>query len=377
MNSLNENTKIIYVGLDVHKDTYSACSFDVRNQEYFGQTKMKATSRNVINYLERISKRYNDEVMIVAGYEAGPTGYDLYRDIQNAGYGCTVIAPTTIRKSNSKVKTDAKDAKLLAETLAYHTYSPVAVPDQKILAMKEYTRARNSKKAKLTKAKQELLSFMLRTGKVYQKKANESYWTVKHFDWLKEIKYEDYWLQESYDTYLKSIQELMTEIKIMDDKIRMMSEDELIKDKVDRLICFSGIDVMIAVSIIVEIFEFTRFQSAAAFSHFLGLCPSEDSSGQKEKRGKITKAGNCNVRKLMTEAAQSIKQTKAVKSKRIIQRQMGSDTKVIAYTDRGVKRIRTKMKAMEMRGVKSNVATIAGARELSCFIWGMMTDNIA
>ena len=116
MTTLNENTKIIYVGLDVHKDTYSACSFDVRNQEYFGQTKMKATSRNVINYLERISKRYNDEVMIVAGYEAGPTGYDLYRDIQNAGYGCTVIAPTTIRKSNSKVKTDAKDAKLLADT---------------------------------------------------------------------------------------------------------------------------------------------------------------------------------------------------------------------------------------------------------------------
>ena len=134
---------------------------------------------------------------------------------------------------------------------------------------------------------------------------------------------------------------------------------------------------MIAVSIIVEIFEFTRFQSAAAFSHFLGLCPSEDSSGQKEKRGKITKAGNCNVRKLMTEAAQSIKQTTSVKSKRIIQRQMGADTKVIAYADRGVKRIRTKMKAMEMRGIKTNVATIAGARELSCFIWGMMTDNIA
>lgn len=377
MTTLNENTKIIYVGIDVHKDTYSACSFDVKNLEYFGQIKMKATSRNVINYLNKISERYNNDVMIIAGYEAGPTGYDLYRDVQNAGYGCTVIAPTTIRKNSSKVKTDARDAKLLAETLAYHTYSPVAVPDQKILAMKEYTRARNSKKSKLKKAKQELLSFMLRTGKVYQKKANECYWTVKHFKWLKELKYDDYWLQESYDTYLKSIQELMIEIKIMDDKIRTMSEDELIKDKVDRLICFSGIDIMIAVSIIVEVFEFTRFQSAAAFSHFLGLCPSEDSSGLKEKRGKITKAGNCNVRKLMTEAAQSIRQTTAVKSKRIIQRQMGADTKVIAYADRGIKRIRTKMKAMEMRGVKANVATIAGARELSCFIWGMMTDNIA
>jgi len=377
MLNVNENTKIIYVGIDVHKDTYSVCSFDEKNKEYFGQIKMKASSRNVINYLERISKRYNDEVMIVAGYEAGPTGYELYRDIQDAGYGCTVIAPTTIRKSNSKVKTDSKDAKLLAENLAFHTYSPVAVPDQKIFAMKEYTRARNSKKTKLKKAKQELLSFMLRTGKVYQKKENEKYWTVKHFNWLKEVKYEDYWLQESFDTYLTTVRELLTEIKYMDDKIKTMSEDELIKDKVDRLICFSGIDIFIAVSIIVEVFEFTRFQSAAAFSHFLGLCPSENSSGLKEKRGRITKAGNCNVRKLMTEAAQSIKQTTSVKSKRIIQRQMGADTKVIAYADRGVKRIRNKMTSMEMRGVKSNVATIAGARELACFIWGMMTDNIA
>lgn len=377
MTTVNENTKIIYVGIDVHKDTYSACSFDVKEQEYFGQVKMKATSRNVINYLERISKKYNDEVMIIAGYEAGPTGYDLYRDVQEAGFGCTVIAPTTIRKSNSKVKTDTRDAKLLAETLAYHTYSSVAVPDRNIFAMKEYTRARNSKKSKLKKAKQELLSFMLRTGKVYQKNKNESYWTVRHFRWLNEVKYEEYWLQESFETYLKTVKELMAEIEIMDDKIRIMSEDELIKDKVDRLICFSGIDIMIAVSIIVEIFEFTRFQSAAAFSHFLGLCPSEDSSGLKERKGGITKAGNYNVRTLLTEAAQSIKKTTAVKSKRIIQRQLGADTKVIAYADRGVKRIRTKMKSMEMRGVKSNIATTAGARELSCFIWGMMTDNIA
>lgn len=377
MTNLNENVKIIYTGIDVHKDTYSVCSFDARKQEYFGQIKMKASSSNVIKYLQRISNRYDEEVMIVAGYEAGPTGYNLCRDIQDAGHGCTVIAPTTIRKSNSKVKTDSKDARLLAETLAYHTYSPVTVPVQKIFAMKEYTRARNSKKAKLKKAKQELLSFMLRTDKVYQKKENEKYWTVKHFNWLNEVRYEDYWLQESFDTYLKTVKELLVEIKMMDDKIRTMSEDELIKDKVDRLICFSGIDIMIAVSIVVEIFEFTRFHSAVAFSHFLGLCPSEDSSGLKEKRGRITKAGNSNVRKLLTEAAQSIRQTTSVKSKRIIQRQMGADTKVIAYADRGIKRIRTKMKCMEMRGVKPNVATIAGARELSCFIWGMMTDNIA
>ena len=377
MNILNENTKIIYCGFDVHKDTNSACCFDPQKQEYSGQTKFKATYKNTVSYLQKMKKIHGEDVFIVAGYEAGPTGFGLCREIQKAGFACAVIAPTTIRKSNSKVKTDTKDARLLAETLAYHTYSQVQLPDEKVEAMKEYTRARNSKKSKLKKAKQELLSFMLRTGKVYPKKQNESYWTIKHFAWLKEIKYEDSWMQEAFETYLTTVTNLMADVQLMDEKITQMADSELIKEKVDRLICISGIDIMTAVSIVVEIFEFTRFQTARSFAHFLGLCPSEDSSGQKERRGSITKAGNGVVRKLLTESSQSIKRTSIVKSKRIIHRQEGASPSVIAYADRAVKRIRTKMLSMERRGIKSNIATTAGARELACFVWGMMTDNIA
>ena len=377
MNRLNENTKFIYCGIDVHKDTNSACCFDPQTQQYFGQTKFKATYRNTINYLQKINQLNDEEVLIICGYEAGPTGLGLCREIQKAGFSCVVIAPTTIRRDNSKVKTDKRDAKLLAETLAYHTYSPVQLPDEKIEAMKEYTRARNSKKLKLKKAKQELLSFMLRTGKVYPKKQNEGNWTSKHFAWLKGIQYEDPWLQESFEVYLTTVRNLMVEVQFMDERIIQMADDEEIKEKVDRLICISGIDIMTAVSIVVEIFEFTRFQTARAFAHFLGLCPGEDSSGLKEKRVSITKAGNSVVRKLLTESSQSIKKTSKVKSKRIIQRQKGASPMVVAYADRAVKRIRTKMFMMERRGVKTNVATTAGARELACFIWGMMTDNIA
>lgn len=377
MNILNENTKIIYCGFDVHKDTNSACCFDPQKQEYSGQTKFKATYKNTVSYLQKMKKIHGEDVFIVAGYEAGPTGFGLCREIQKAGFACAVIAPTTIRKSNSKVKTDTRDARLLAETLAYHTYSQVQLPDEKIEAMKEYTRARNSKKSKLKKAKQELLSFMLRTGKVYPKKQNESYWTIKHFTWLKEIKYEDSWMQEAFETYLTTVTNLMADVQLMDEKLTQMAGNELIKEKVDRLICISGIDIMTAVSIVVEIFEFTRFQTARSFAHFLGLCPSEESSGQKERRGSITKAGNGVIRKLLTESSQSIKRTGIVKSKRIVHRQEGASPSVIAYADRAVKRIRTKMLSMERRGIKSNIATTAGARELACFVWGMMTDNIA
>ena len=226
MNRLNENTKFIYCGFDVHKDTNSACCFDPQTQQYFGQTKFKATYRNTINYLQRIKQLYDEEVLIICGYEAGPTGLGLCREIQKAGFSCVVIAPTTIRRDNSKVKTDKRDAKLLAETLAYHTYSPVQLPDEKIEAMKEYTRARNSKKLKLKKAKQELLSFMLRTGKVYPKKQNEGNWTSKHFAWLKGIQYEDPWLQESFEVYLTTVRNLMVEVQFMDERIIQMADDE-------------------------------------------------------------------------------------------------------------------------------------------------------
>ena len=219
MKILNENTKIIYTGFDVHKDTNSACCYDPQTNEYFAQTKFKASYKNTIHYLNQIKSRYNGEVLIVSGYEAGPTGFGLCREIQKAGFGCTVIAPTSIRKNSSKIKTDKRDARLLAETLAYHTYSPVQLPDEEMEAMKEYTRARNSKKSNLKKAKQELLSFMLRTGKIYPKKANENYWTKKHFAWLKEIKYENKWLQESYENYLVEVTGLMAEIVLMDDRI--------------------------------------------------------------------------------------------------------------------------------------------------------------
>lgn len=377
MKILNENTKIIYTGFDVHKDTNSACCYDPQTNEYFAQTKFKASYKNTIHYLNQIKSRYNGEVLIVSGYEAGPTGFGLCREIQKAGFGCTVIAPTSIRKNSSKIKTDKRDARLLAETLAYHTYSPVQLPDEEMEAMKEYTRARNSKKSNLKKAKQELLSFMLRTGKIYPKKANENYWTKKHFAWLKEIKYENKWLQESYENYLVEVTGLMAEIVLMDDRIAKMAEDERIKENVHRLVCIPGIDIMTAVSIIVEIFEFTRFQSAGSFCNYLGLCPSEESSGLKERRGKITKSGNCVIRRLLTESTQSIKKTGIVKSRRICERQKGMDLAVVAYADRAAKRVRTKMKSMEIRGVKSNVATTAGARELACFVWGMMTGNIA
>ena len=162
-------------------------------------------------------------------------------------------------------------------------------------------------------------------------------------------------------------------------KIREIAELEIIKDKVDKLVCFLGIDVTTAVETVVKIHDFTRFATAAQFVSYLGLCPGEDSSGKTKNMLPLTKAGNKRVRALFCESAKAIKRTNPYgeKSKRILERQKNASPEIVAYADKATKRIRTKMKHLEERGKNYNVSSAAGARELACFVWGMMNGKIA
>lgn len=369
---------IIYVGADVHKDTYSLCCFTVKEKQLFGETTIPADSALVIKYLKRIEKGQQTPCLFVVGYEAGPTGYGLCRDLQKAGYSCVVMAPTTIKRaSGERVKTDRKDAQMLAQTLAYDTYRPVYLPTKEFEAVKEYTRARNTMKNRVKKAKQNLLSFLLRMGNSYPESG--SYWTQKHFAWLKTIQFADPILQLTFDEYYCSLNELINKLALMDAKIEEISQLPAFKKSVDKLVCFCGIETHTALSLVVEVGDYNRFTSATSFSSFLGVCPGEDSSGQRIRRNSITKTGNVRLRLLLTEAAKGIKRSslKYGKSKRLLLRQKNADPSVIVYADKGSRRIRAKIEAMEKRGVHCNIATTAAARELACFVWGMMTDHIA
>lgn len=370
---------IIYVGMDVHKDTYSLCCYDFRNNEIFSEMKTKATTKHVTKYLAQIKKARGEDTLFVCGYEAGPTGYGLCRGLQKEGYSCVVMAPTTMTNPDGKkrVKTDRIDARALSRILAYKSYSPVVLPSEELEALKEYTRARDSKKTMLKRAKQELQSFLLRNGKVYPETGNS--WTIKFFKWLESLEFSKEYLQESFKEYLSEVYTLKAKVEQMDAKIEEIAQLDLIKDKVDKLVCFPGINIQTAVAITVEIGDFQRFANAQQFSNFLGLCPGEDSSGKHIRKLGITKAGNNRLRRLFSESAKAIKMTNAYgkKSRRILERQKGAPADIIAYADKAAKRIREKMRSMENRGKHSNVASIAGARELSCFVWGMMTANMA
>lgn len=379
MESITQNEKVLYVGIDVHKDTYALCCFDFHRNELSDEMSVKGTTKAVIRYLEAIKQKHREELVFVCGYEAGPTGYGLCRGLQQAGFGCVVMAPTTMANPEGKrrVKTDRIDARAIARILAYKSYRQVYLPSEAMEALKEYTRARDAKKRMLKKAKQELLSFLLRNGSTYPESGK--YWTEKFFTWIKTVQFSEKWMQEAFSEYLAEVYSLKAKIALMDAKIREIAELEIIKDAVDKLVCFAGIDVTTAVETVVEINDFTRFATAAQFVSYIGLCPGQDSSGKSKIMLPLTKAGNRRVRALFCESAKAIKRTNPYgeKSKRIQMRQKNASAEIVAYADKATKRIRTKMKQLEWRGKNYNVASAAGARELACFVWGMMNGRIA
>ena len=368
---------IIYVGIDVHKDTYSICCYDARTDRYLYEHKMMATTANVLKYLRKVKEQVGGETEFVCGYEAGPTGFGLCRDLLKADVPCVVMAPTSLKRSGGKkVKNDRIDARHLAKDLFTKDFSSVHISSEKEEAIKEFCRMRRSLMTELKTARLILLSFLLRQGKKYDDGCK--YWTNKHRDWLKKVSFNEHYLQEVFDEYMISVNSLENRLKTVERRLDEICGDEEVKPRVEKLVCFCGIDKLTAISIVSEVGDFMRFGKAWHFSNFVGLTVGEDSSGGREKLLGITKAGNCYLRRLLVEAAKSIKRSnpRGEKSKRLLERQYGNPPEVIAYADKCRYRLKKKIIRLERRGKHVNVATTAAARELACFVWGMMTDHI-
>lgn len=367
---------VIHIGIDVHKDTYSLCSFNFSSQNSFGQTRIASKSTLVIKYVRKLQKEH-PECTVLCGYEAGPTGYGLYRDLAKADIPCVIMAPTTLPKAPSNhVKTDRIDAEALARHLAWGTYSAIHIPTPEDEAVKNYTRLRNTRKKALERAKQNLLSFLLRHGRSFTEGKN--YWTIAHYRWLKDQRFHDEVDQETFNEYLQEIHDQQEKVDRYTQRIEELATLDAYQDRVSKLRCFRGIETHTALSFIAEIGDFSRFANPQQFSSFLGLVPKENSSGQRERRGSITKSGNERLRLLLIEGANSTLRSNIYgkKSKRLLARQKGNDPDVIAYADRANKRLHRIYTNLVARGVHHNKATVAVARELSCFIWGMMTNRI-
>jgi transposase len=278
--------------------------------------------------------------------------------------------------NNRRVKTDKRDAGNIARCLAFRTYSAVYVPTTEDGAVKEYIRMRDDQKKALKIIKQQTLSLVLRHGHRFEEGKN--YWTIKHVTWLKSLNLGGV-LQESLDEYLITYDYLNDKIKRLEQRIEEFAGTERYSEKVKKLSCLIGVKTYTALSVVVEIGDFKRFPSAEKLASFVGLVPGEESSGEKQNRSGITKAGNTHVRKLLIEAAQGYaKGAIGYKSTDLKRRQSGNTPQVIAYADKANERLRRKFYRMTLKNkIHRNVAVTAIARELACFMWGLMTDNTA
>ena len=367
---------IVYVGMDVHKENYTLCCYcyDTDKVEY--KTTLPPDYKLILKYMERVRERYEGEVKFVCGYEAGCLGYSLYNQLKEHAVDCKILAPTTMAITNTnRVKTDKRDAANIARCLAFHTYSEVYVPDDEDVAIKEYIRMRDDQKLMLKKVKQQILAFVLRKGKRFE--GGKTYWTIAHVKWLKGLELEGV-DKETLSEYLITYKYLVDKIERFDQRIEELAHNEKYNEKVRNMSCLMGIKTHTALSMLVEVGDFERFEKASRFAAFLGLVPSEDSSSENVNRYSITKAGNSHLRRLLVEAAQSYTRGNiGHKSIALKQRQQGCDSEVIAYADKANERLRRRFYKMTLqKNVNRNIATTAIARELACFIWGINTGNI-
>jgi transposase len=360
--------------MDVHTTSFTLCCYSIENDNVFAVTQMKPDYKNVIKYLEQVKRNLNKDCYFLCGYEAGSLGYVLYHQLTDNNIDCVILAPTSMPKTNKKeIKTDKRDAAKIAKCLAFRTCSTVHIPTDEDNAVKEYIRMRDVEKDTLKKLKQRIGSFCTRNGRFY---SDGSKWTLKHLAWLKRQNFDNAVLQETFQEYLTLYYQAADKVALFDKRIEEFASQEAYREKVKKLICFLGIKTHTALATIVETGDFRRFASAQQYSAYLGLVPGESSSGNSRRITGITKAGNSHIRKLLIEAGHSYSRGSIRnKSKGLLARQTGNDPKVIAYADKANERLKRKFYRIVSRS-PWNVGVAAVARELACFIWGMMTDNI-
>lgn len=371
--------RILRIGMDVHSTNYTLCAMEPiigEDDRIFATIDVAPDYKNILLYIENLKMKLgmDYEYDIQCGYEAGCLGYSLYNELTAANVKCVILAPTTmLTPQGVRVKTDARDARMIAQCLSYGGYHAVYIPTQEDDCAKEYLRMRDDHKLALKKVKQQINAFCLRHGQHYA----QTKWTVAHWKWLKKLELSALY-REVLDEYMASYEEYVAKIERFDQRIEELASQERYAEKVKKLGCFLGIKTHTALSLIVETGDFGRFVKGNIYAAFLGLAPGEDSSGPKTNRTGLSKAGNGHLRKLLIEAAGGIcKGMVGHKSKDLKARQNGNPTGVIVYADRANTRLRSRYYKLIRQGKARNVAVAAIARELACFVWGMMTDNIS
>jgi transposase len=362
------NNSITYVATDTHKKQHRV-AIAYPNDEVIVEFSVKNTPSEIRKMVRKIKRNAPGEVKFC--YEAGVCGFTLQRRIEALGCKCSVIAPSlTPRKPGERKKTDRRDAKKLLGLFMSDMLTEVYPPDEQQEAARELTRCREAAQENLKRIRHQLQKMLVRHGYVF---IDGQHWTQKHYRWLEAIQFDQPLLQDVFECYFTEMRHCLQRVQTLDKELEKLAQSEDYREAVGILCCFYGIKTLTAISIIAEVFDFGRFASARDLMSYLGLTPSESSSGEKEHKGPITKTGNKRVRRLLTEVAWHHRHAYGV-SKVLRKRREGQPRWAIDIADRAGIRLRRRYRRLVHKGKLPCKAVTAVARELVGFIWSAMIE---
>jgi transposase len=361
------NEDITYVGLDAHQETIHAAVL-LPFVEKAVEDQFANTPEAIRRWARRLLQRASGPV--VCCYEAGPLGYGLMRELEALGLQCTVVAPSLIPvKPGDRIKTDRRDARKLAELLRAGLLTQVHAPTAEQEAVRDLSRAREAVKRDQIRMRHRLSKFLLRRGVRWT--LGRKAWTRAHIEWLRGRRLEYAADQAILDDQLLGLEQTESRLSALDAKLATIAGEAPYREPVGWLRCFRGIDTATALALVAELHDWRRFASPRALMSYLGLVPSESSSGGQERRGAITRAGNVRLRRLLVETAWHYRHRPSV-SFRLRERRVGQPARVIAIADRAQHRLHTRYLRLQARGKHHNKIIVAVGRELVGFLWATM-----
>lgn len=354
---------ITYVGLDVHQEEIAVAMLAgrARRPEEF---RVGGDSRGVRKLVRRLRKVSGE---VECAYEAGPCGYALQRELEEAGIACAVVAPSLIPvKPGERIKTDRRDARKLAEQLRARTLTAVCAPSRPQEAVRDLCRCREAAREDLMRARHRLSKMLLRRGLVYR--AGKK-WTQKHRRWLLGLVWEHEAERVVFGDYLGAVEQLEERLRGLDAALEKQSSEDPYREPVGWLRCFRGLDTINAMTIVAELYDVVRFRSPRQLMAYLGMVPSERSSGGKRCQGGITKSGNRHVRRALVNAAWHYRHRPTV-GRTLQLRRQGQSAPIVALADRAQRRLHRRFFHLLLRrGKPPQKAVVAVARELVGFLW--------
>lgn len=354
--------RTVAVGLDVHKSSVRLAA--VRADELLREVTLPYD-------LERVEQELRAWPGARVVYEAGPTGFGLYRHLVAGGIDCEVVAPGLVpTRPGDRVKTDKRDARRLAALHGGGLLTAIFVPSPELEALRDLVRAREDARLDRMRARHRLGKFVLR----HDRRMPTTCWGPTRRAWLGRQAFELPGQQQAFDDYLFNVDQIDRRIAVMEDEIARLAADGPHAELIGRLRCLRGIDTLTAVGLVCEVGDFERFKTAEQFMSFVGLVPSERSSGEGRRQGSITKAGSAHARRLLVESAWNSRRRPTV-GYELARRHRDQDPAVLERAWRAQQRLHRRWQRMAGRGKPHQKIVVACARELAGFVWAIATNQ--